>query len=304
MSQEANRRIAYLLLRLAVGCSLFGHGLVRIPIVGSFHEHVTREFATSIVPGILVSAVAYALPFVECCTGALLILGLFTRVALVVGTLTMTVFIFGSTTVQNWSVIGEQLIHAAILAALIAALQHNAYSIDTVMRRRVMRPFERLFGKGVSIPLLGAAVIGIALCCIAPSAASPDDDEQASQRQQEIVRAFANAVVHDDHAGIAQNATPDIEWTIPGTSVISGRTTGIDNVLRLADIFATYGLHISPLGSTFGVDTVAVRLHDTGEHNGKRIDQDVINVLTIRDDKVAGVTATLTDVSSFDAYFS
>jgi len=52
------------------------------------------------------------------------------------------------------------------------------------------------------------------------------------------------------------------------------------------------------------VDTVAVRLHDTGEHNGKRIDQDVINVLTIRDDKVAGVTATLTDVSSFDAYFS
>ena len=72
--------------------------------------------------------------------------------------------------------IGEQLIHAAILAALIAALQHNAYSIDTVMRRRVMWPIERLFGKGVvkpvvsdtarvSIPLLGAAVIGIALCC-------------------------------------------------------------------------------------------------------------------------------------------
>ncbi|OBF27723.1 hypothetical protein A5724_29345 [Mycobacterium sp. ACS1612] len=71
MSQETDRRIAYFLLRLAVGCSLFGRGLVRIPMLGSFHDHVTREFATSIVPIRL------------------------TRLALIVGTLTMTVFVFG-----------------------------------------------------------------------------------------------------------------------------------------------------------------------------------------------------------------
>jgi hypothetical protein len=30
----------------------------------------------------------------------------------------------------------------------------------------------------------------------------------------------------------------------------------------------------------------------------------VVNVLTIRDDKISDVTAHLTDIGSFDAYFS
>ena len=93
-------------------------------------------------------------------------------------------------------------------------------------------------------------------------------------------------------------------WTIPGASAISGRATGIGDVIRLADTFAQYDLRISPKGYTFGLDTVAVILHDSGEHNGKWLDQDVVNVLVIRDNRIANVTATLTDVSSFDAYFS
>ncbi|SPM26668.1 hypothetical protein MTAB308_143 [Mycobacterium terramassiliense] len=152
---------------------------------------------------------------------------------------------------------------------------------------------------------LAGSGIAMALVCVVPggnSTAAPDDDQ--TQRQRTIVGAFATAIVHDDHAGIAEHATPDIVWTIPGSSVVSGRATGIDDVTRLADTFAQYGLHISPQGLAFGRDTVAVTLHDTGEHNGKRLEQDVVNVLTIRGDKISEVTAHLTDIGSFDAYFS
>jgi hypothetical protein len=156
--------------------------------------------------------------------------------------------------------------------------------------------------------LAGVSIAGTALFCAMPSgesAASPDEDATLTvQRQQAIVSAFATAILHDDHAGIAEHATPDIVWTIPGTSVVSGRVTGIDEVTRLADTFAQYGLHISLQGYAFGRDTVAVKLHDTGEHNGKRLDQDVVNVLAIREDKIESVTAHLTDISSFDTYFS
>jgi hypothetical protein len=65
-----------------------------------------------------------------------------------------------------------------------------------------------------------------------------------------------------------------------------------------------YGLDISVQGRTFGSDTVAVKLHNSGEHNGKTLDQDVVNVLTIRGGKVASVSANLSDVSAFDDYFS
>ena len=50
----------------------------------------------------------------------------------------------------------------------------------------------------------------------------------------------------------------------------------------------------------FGRDTVAVELHDAGSHDGRTRDQDVVNVLNIRD----GVEEHLADVSSFDAYFA
>ncbi|MEE6178320.1 nuclear transport factor 2 family protein [Mycobacterium sp. 050134] len=145
------------------------------------------------------------------------------------------------------------------------------------------------------------------MTCVAPagnSTAAPDDEAAPTQRQREIVGAFATAVVHDDHAGIAANATPDIVWTIPGSSVVSGRATGIDGVTRLADTLAQYGLRITPKAFAFGQDTVAVTLHDSGEHEGKRLEQDVVNVLTIRGDKISEVTAHLTDIGSFDAYFS
>lgn len=64
------------------------------------------------------------------------------------------------------------------------------------------------------------------------------------------------------------------------------------------------GLRITPQGFTFGRDTVAVTLHDTGEHNGKRLEQDMVNVLTIRGDKISECTAHLTDIDSFDAHSS
>lgn len=154
---------------------------------------------------------------------------------------------------------------------------------------------------------VAGAGIAMVLVCVVPggnSTAAPDDEAAAMQQQRAIVGAFATAIVHDDHPGIAEHATPDIVWTIPGSSVVSGRATGIDDVTRLADTFAQYGLHISPKGFAFGRDTVAVTLHDTGEHNGRRLEQDVVNVLTIRGDKISEVTAHLTDIESFDAYFS
>ena len=54
----------------------------------------------------------------------------------------------------------------------------------------------------------------------------------------------------------------------------------------------------------FSRDTVAVELHDAGSHDGRTLDQDVVNVLNIRDGEVANVEEHLADVSSFDAYFA
>ncbi|MCV7423493.1 nuclear transport factor 2 family protein [Mycobacterium yunnanensis] len=156
-----------------------------------------------------------------------------------------------------------------------------------------------------TMALVSGVGIGFVSIVGSPQAvASPGNPGLTDQQRQQIVSAFATAVVHDDHAGIAATAAPDIVWTIPGESVVSGQVSGVDAVAKLADVLAQYGLRIEVQGFAYGVDTVAVRLHDSGERNGKTLDQDVVNVLTIRNGKVANVAANLADVDQFDAYFS
>jgi thiosulfate dehydrogenase (quinone) large subunit len=133
VNQESDRAFAYLLMRLTIGTSLFGHGLVRLSKLGAFHAQLTDEFKTSILPAILVSVSSYALPFAEFVTGLLLLAGALTRVAAVAAGLVMIVLVFGSTTIEHFSVIGDQLVHASFLAAVVAFRSHNKYSVDHLL---------------------------------------------------------------------------------------------------------------------------------------------------------------------------
>jgi thiosulfate dehydrogenase [quinone] large subunit len=75
------------------------------------------------------------LPLVELAVGLLLLLGLFTRVALVVGGLTMVVLLFGTAMVEDWGAIPSQLIHAVFFAVLIQFIQYNAFAVDKLSKR-------------------------------------------------------------------------------------------------------------------------------------------------------------------------
>jgi thiosulfate dehydrogenase (quinone) large subunit len=135
-AEETDRAVAYLLMRLTIGASLFGHGLVRLPKLGAFHAELAGEFKTSMLPGVLVSGCGYALPFAELVIGVLLLAGALTRAAAVAGGLVMIVLVFGSTSIEHFNVIGDQLVHASLLAAVVAFRRHNTYSLDRLLAGR------------------------------------------------------------------------------------------------------------------------------------------------------------------------
>ncbi|MFL9844194.1 DoxX family membrane protein [Flavobacterium rhizosphaerae] len=122
--------LPYLLLRLLAGMSLFGHGLVRMPKLMEFSNWMTAQFAQSMLPQILVKPFSYILPFAELLTGFLLLIGLFTKQAVVAGAIIMMVLIFGSAMLEQWDAIPSQLIHGAILVCLLQYIASNHYSID------------------------------------------------------------------------------------------------------------------------------------------------------------------------------
>lgn len=121
---------AYLMARLPIAMSMFGHGLTRLPRLDSFSLGMTQEFSRTWLPSNMVQAFGFVLPFMELLTGICLILGIFTRQALVVGVLLMVILIFGSSLIDEWQNVAIQMFYGIYFAALLVLVEHNGYSLD------------------------------------------------------------------------------------------------------------------------------------------------------------------------------
>ena len=126
---------AYLMARLPIAVSMFGHGLERIPKLHLFSDHLVEQFSKSIIPEKLVATFSTALPFAELLTGILLILGLFTRFSCVLGLLIMLALIFGSAMIEQWDNVFIQIIYGLYFSMLYYFAFYNRYSFDRLISR-------------------------------------------------------------------------------------------------------------------------------------------------------------------------
>jgi len=134
-----NQYTAYFFSRAAVGLSMATHGLVRIPKIDKFSNGMLEQFASSMIPGTLVSAFSHALPFLELATGVMLCFGVFTRIGLVLGNIVMLMLLFGTGMIENWEAIPSQLIHVAFFSVLLVYLDLNKFSIDDLNRKSQLK---------------------------------------------------------------------------------------------------------------------------------------------------------------------
>jgi len=111
------------------------HGLVRLPHLQAFADGLVKMFGDTPLSAMLVRPFGFGLVFVETAVGLLVLLGLWTQEALLVGSAAMAALIFGSALRSEWETVAIQLLYAAIYAALLAAREYNAYSLDAVLWR-------------------------------------------------------------------------------------------------------------------------------------------------------------------------
>lgn len=128
--------ITYLLARLPIGMSLFGHGLVRLPKLALFSEWMVGSFSKSMLPEALVLPFSYLLPVLELITGLLLLSGLFSRFAILLGSAIMLALIFGSCMIEQWENVFIQVLYGAYFALLYRYLGFNKISIDQLISRK------------------------------------------------------------------------------------------------------------------------------------------------------------------------
>ena len=130
-----DRKLAYLVLRFTLGLSILMHGLVRLPHLTAFADATVKLFVATPLPASLVHSFALTLVFLETAVGLLLVLGLWTRTALLLGALLMAFLIFGTALRSDWSTLAIQLFYAFLYATLLATREYNSYSIDALIHR-------------------------------------------------------------------------------------------------------------------------------------------------------------------------
>jgi thiosulfate dehydrogenase (quinone) large subunit len=133
-----DRKMAYLMLRFTLGLSILMHSLVRLPHLTAFADGMVKLFRETLLPAIIVRLFALSLVFVEATVGLFILLGLCTRWALLVGTLSMASLVFGTALRSDWNTLAIQMLYASIYTALIATRQYNAYSLDALIQRQAI----------------------------------------------------------------------------------------------------------------------------------------------------------------------
>jgi thiosulfate dehydrogenase [quinone] large subunit len=129
-----NLELAYSLFRITLGMNIFFHGAMRI--FTGLDAWVVMQAAAFIppkspLPVWSVHAFLYVLPFVEVVLGTLTLIGLYTRWALIGGSVMMLILVFGNDMRQDWGTVGNNMHYVLYYALMIAALKYNAFALDT-----------------------------------------------------------------------------------------------------------------------------------------------------------------------------
>ena len=119
---------------LFYGIGKFMGGLANF--VGGMNQHFSGK-----LPAMIVMPFAYTLPFGEVTAGLLILLGLFTRLGLVISGLLLIGLTFGTVMLGEAPTVAHNLQYALVNFVLLWLVDLNRYSIDTLFGRHAPAGF-------------------------------------------------------------------------------------------------------------------------------------------------------------------
>src|SRR5438128_3797269 len=130
-----HREVAYALLRLTLGIVFLFSGVGKFMgglsgFVGTMNQHFSGK-----LPAVMVMPFAYVLPFGEVTVGALIVLGLFTRLGLTLSGLLLIGLTFGTVMLNDFPTVAHNVQYALVNFVLLWVSEYNRYSSDSIFRR-------------------------------------------------------------------------------------------------------------------------------------------------------------------------
>jgi len=125
-----HRETAYALLRVTMGVIFLFYG------VGTMNQQFSGK-----LPAFMVMPFAYAIPFAEVTAGLLILLGLFTRLGLIISGLLLIGLTFGMVILGQAPTVAHNLQYALVNFVLLWLSDLNRYSLDRLIHRKAPAGF-------------------------------------------------------------------------------------------------------------------------------------------------------------------
>ena len=130
---RSDASVAYAIFRLTFGINIAVRGFMRIANgTDNFANGLAGQFENTILPAFSIQLFGNVVPWVESVLGIMIILGLGTRIALILGGLMMTSLTFGTMLLQNFELAWLQLNYTFAFFALLAFRAWNLISLDAM----------------------------------------------------------------------------------------------------------------------------------------------------------------------------
>ena len=131
-----NRTLAYALTRIAYGITFLFYGIGKFRGgLSSFVGGMNQQFSGKL-PAAMVMPFAYFIPFAETISGALIVLGLFTRVGLTLSGILLIGLTFGLVILGQAPTVAHNLQYVLLNFLLLWFVDFNSISIDSLISKR------------------------------------------------------------------------------------------------------------------------------------------------------------------------
>jgi len=131
-----------------------------------------------------------------------------------------------------------------------------------------------------------------------------DGPVPAESIKQEIAEKFLNALRSHNWELMRIIMAPDIVWSLPGSSRISGEAQGVDAVIARCQIITSYGLNFALKHVLYGQFGFALSLNNTAKCGDMVLDEHLATVCSLREEKIGRIDTYLSDLPMANAFFA
>lgn len=119
-----------------------------------------------------------------------------------------------------------------------------------------------------------------------------------------IAEAFIRSLRTLNAELLASTCTGDVEWTLPGSCVVSGVAVGVAGIMKRAHGLAAHAVNLEILHVLYGLEDVAIMLHNTSQQDGRVLDEYLTTVCLLRGNRIHRLNTYISDVPMLNAFFA